>query len=508
MSINESSNGEQSSKPWWKQIPIPRYGVAFVIIVLILTALASSFFGADDNPKLSISQAASAEGKTQSLLYPMRDTRWVTDSALPELGSPTSVFQVVPLESGESAATNALKSFAEHFGRSTGALAKADGGTTIIEVTPYDTGNGDRPFGMASLVVSKLSGPTHSLQYSAMQETGFSDRDSGSGFSGDSGSSQGSAGDTGSTEESLSPVVIDPATPTTVISAPQNLPNGAPLIKIARDVLRAAGVDSSDWKTTIDDASTMSTGMSTVVACPENAKCAPQETSQETFVYSRQVVLTPLVDSTPVPDLNWYIEVGDKGVVISASGAWVKAEKIGEYSRRGTQSAITALQAGEDGIGFGMRSESDVYKTTSIDSAPPNAGSTDADSPNRSTFPPNPGPSEIPEPDDSLEPRIVTIKRVEAGYSLQFGAVNGKAASLLVPTYTFFGTDAGSEQYEEQVTLNALDPSIFAQAKPEPGADPDDKPTPEPLLPVEPQTPPGQTEPVPMPEPSLVPLPK
>ena len=508
MSTNGSSNGEQSSKPWWKQIPIPRYGVAFVIIVLILTALASSFFGADDNPKLSISQAASAEGKTQSLLYPMRDTRWVTDSALPELGSPTSVFQVVPLESGESAATNALKSFAEHFGR-TGALTTA-GGNTIIEVTPYgtpDTANGNTPTGAASFYDSKLSAGMNTLQYSAMQVTGSSDGDSGV-----SGPPQDLGSPTQSTIEPITPTHIGSTkpTPTTALSAPRDIPNEAALLKIARDVLRSAGIDSSDWQSVISDGSSMTTA----VACAETVRCEPQETT----LYSRQVVLTPLVDSIPVHDLNWYVEVGDKGVVLSASGAWVKAEKIGEYSRRGTQSAITALQAGEVGIGFGMRSESDVYKTTSIDSAPPNAGSPETDSPNRSTFPPNPGPSEIPEPDDSipvqddspLEPRIVTIKRVEAGYSLQFGAINGKAASLLVPTYTFFGTatGVGSEEFEEQVTLNALDPSLFAPAKPAPGTNPDNKPTPEPLLPVEPQTPPRQTEPVPMPEPSLVPLPK
>ena len=523
-----SSRGisESTERPS-RRFPTPGYGAIFVIIVLALTALFSSCYGADNNPRLSISAPISAEARSNasgdSLLYPVRDMRWVTDSALPGLGSPANVYQVVRLEQGNAAGRDALKRFAEHFGR-TGEATNTEGITTI-EVTTPDSTNGVPATGVASLygeVATSVSMPMNTLSYSATPSWAQYSQGSSTGGSSSGGSSTGSG-------SSTPPVTINSEVPITAPpSVPVDLPKNAALLRIAHDVLSAAGIDSSGWQSTINDASAMSSG----VSCEPETACDQQES---TTILSRQVVLTPLVDSIPVHDLDWYVEVGDKGAVLNASGAWVKTERVGEYSRRGTLNAVAALQAGEGGLGYGwlpMAAAEGKPTALSSNAVPPNAAPSNAATSN--AVPPsaatsnslcsNTRSSDMPvQADSSSEPIVVTIKRVEAGYSLQFGAINGKDAALLVPTYTFFGsstadgsstptlpeTNSGvaTDPINEEITLNALDPSLFAPLVPKPGDDPNSPPGPRPLAPPEPQAVDPQPEPAPAPIPNSSPSP-
>ncbi|CAB4774278.1 unannotated protein [freshwater metagenome] len=518
-----SSRGisESTERPS-RRFPTPGYGAIFVIIVLALTALLSSCYGADNNPRLSISAPISAEARSNasgdSLLYPVREMRWVTDSALPGLGSPVNVYQVVPFEQGAAAGRDALKRFASHFG-STGEVTNTEGITTI-EVTTSDSTNGVPATGVASLygeVATSVSRPMNTLSYSATPSWAQYSPGSASGGSSTGGSSTGGSSTGGSstdgsasgTGSSTPPVAIDSEVPITAPpSVPVDLPKNAALLRIAHDVLSAAGIDSSGWQSTINDASAMWSG----VSCAPETACDPQES---TTILSRQVVMTPLVDSIPVHDLDWYVEVGDKGAVLNASGAWVKTERVGEYSRRGTLNAVAALQAGEGGLGYGwlpMAAAEGKPTGLSSNAVPPSAATSNTLSSNTLS-------SDLPfEAESSLEPIVVTIKRVEAGYSLQFGAVNGKAAALLVPTYTFFGSstadgsstpglpetesDLSRDPINAEITLNALDPSLFAPLDPEPGDDPISPPDPRPLPPTEPQPTEPQPEPVPAPIPN------
>ena len=507
---------ESAEHSKWR-IPTPGYGAIFVIIVLALTALLSSCYGADNNPRLSISAPISAEARSNasadSLLYPVREMRWVTDSALPGLGSPVNVYQVVPLEQGAAAGRDALKRFASHIG-STGEVTNTEGITTI-EVTTSDSTNGVPATGVASLygeVATSVSRPMNTLSYSATPSWAQYSPGSSTGGSSTGGSStDGSASGTGS---STPPVAIDSEVPITAPpSVSVDLPKNAALLRIAHDVLSAAGIDSSGWQSTINDASAMSSG----VSCEPETACGPQES---TTILSRQVVMTPLVDSIPVHDLDWYVEVGDKGAVLNASGAWVKTERVGEYSRRGTLNAVAALQAGEGGLGYGwlpMAAAEGKPTALSSNSAPSNAATSNAVPPSAATS--NTRSSDMPvQAESSLEPIVVTIKRVEAGYSLQFGAINGRDAALLVPTYTFFGSstayesttpapgeiDSGgnSDPINAEITLNALDPSLFAPLDPKPGDDSNAPPEPRPLAPTEPQPVDPQPEPAPAPIPN------
>ncbi len=507
----------ESAEPSKWRIPTPGYGAIFVIIVLALTALLSSCYGADNNPRLSISAPISAEARNNasadSLLYPVREMRWVTDSVLPGLGSPVNVYQVVPLEQGAAAGRDALKRFASHFG-STGEATNTEGITTIA-VTTSDSTNGVPATGVASLygeVATSVSRPMNTLSYSAtpswaQYSPGSSSGGSSSGGSSSGGSSSGGSSSGGSS--STPPVAIDSEVPITAPpSVPVDLPKNAALLRIAHEVLSAAGIDSSGWHSSINDASAMSSG----VSCEPETACEPQES---TTILSRQVVMTPLIDSIPVHDLDWYVEVGDKGAVLNASGAWVKTERVGEYSRRGTLNAVAALQAGEGGLGYGwlpMAAAEGKPTALSSNSVPPSAATSNTRS------------SDLPVEEESpLEPIVVTIKRVEAGYSLQFGAINGKAAALLVPTYTFFGSstadgsstpglpetesDLSTYPINAEITLNALDPSLFAPLDPKPGDDPISPPDPRPLPPTEPQPTEPQPEPAPVPVPAPAPIP-
>ncbi|AKL73010.1 hypothetical protein IMCC26256_11717 [Actinobacteria bacterium IMCC26256] len=466
MGSNEGISESTEHSNW--RIPTPGYGAIFVIIVLALTALLSSCYGADKNPRLSISAPGSAKASSESLLYPARETRWTSSSALPGLGSPGEVYQVVPFESGKDSATNALKSFAEHFG-SAGALKKIDCSSSI-EVSHAPLTAGDTLTGLATLsceVPASEIGALTTLSYTRNQAPQFSQGSSSS--SGPSSSSQGP--ESSNPNDPLPPVTTNTVAPDLIDSTPQDIPRGDAVIKIARDVLRSTGIDSSDWLSSVNDASMMSTS----VSCEQSAICEPQGST----LYSRQVVLTPLVNSLPVHDLDWYVEIGDQGLVLSAYGAWVKAERLGEYSRRGTERAFTALQAGEAGLVFG------VMPMGALASASGDETSANTDLP------------EMPIQDGLVVgPRVVTIDRVESGYSMQFGAINGEAASLLVPTYTFLGVD--TEGIEAQATLNALDPSLFAPLEPTPGIDPG-VPDPKQIPPIEPQPAPLETEPAPIP---------
>ena len=133
-----SSRGvsEGSDRPS-RRFPTPGYGALFVIIVLCITALLSSCYGADNNPRLIINGPISGDASSESLLYPARETRWTSNSALPALGSPSEVYQVVPFESGKDSATNALKSFVKLFSEVKGtALSKVtDSALSMIDNT-------------------------------------------------------------------------------------------------------------------------------------------------------------------------------------------------------------------------------------------------------------------------------------------------------------------------------------------------------------------------------------
>lgn len=460
-------NPESTDRPL-RRFPTPGYGALFVIIVLAVTALLSSCYGADKNPRLSISAPSSAALNSESRLNPVRETRWTSDSALPALGSPSEVYQVVPFESGKDSATSALKSFAEHFG-SAGEVQRI-GCSSSIEVSHAPLTDGDTLTGLATL---SCQGDGSEYALTTLSYYRNQAPQSSPGSSTSSGSSSSSQGpESSNPNDALPPVTTDTVAPDLIQSTPQDIPRGDALIKIARDVLRSTGIDSSDWLSSVNDASMMSTG----VSCEQNAICKPPLDA----LYSRQVVLTPLVNSLPVHDLDWYVEVGDQGLVLSAYGAWVKAEKLGDYARRGTERAFTALQAGEAGLGFGM------MPMEALASASGSEPSANTDVP------------EMPIQDGLvMEPRVVTINRVESGYSLQFGAINGEAASLLVPTYTFFGVD--TEGIDAQATLNALDPSLFAPLEPTPGDDSNPPTEPKPIPPIEPQTAPLETEPAPIP---------
>lgn len=82
------------------------------------------------------------------------------------------------------------------------------------------------------------------------------------------------------------------------------------------------------------------------VACAPGADCTDAAPSDEQ-VLTRSVSLTRMLDGQAVAGLEWYVEIGAAGVVLSASGPVVELEELGDYPLRPVDEAVQALVDGD-----------------------------------------------------------------------------------------------------------------------------------------------------------------
>jgi hypothetical protein len=297
------------------------------------------------------------------------------------------------------------------------------------------------------------------------------------------------------------------------IGPPTDLPSPAEAEGLARDLLTRLGVlDGADWDVTVADAGTVGVA----VACPEDAdaptSCDPGET---TSVLSRSVSFRRVVDGAVSSGLDWWVEVGDGGVVQSLSGTLGDLEAQGEYPLRSTRAVFDDLVSGT-GWWYGdvraLAAEGDAAVTsdgaTGVAEEPAPGGTTGAGtdpSGGAGTDPsggagddpgviePEPTPEPLPEPLPEPEPVVVTVTGAERSLLLVGAFESGAGSSYLVPAYRFVGTYADGSEYRAE--LPALDPANVAPPTTTPPAtEPAPLPEPEP-----------QPEPVPAPGPAPLP---
>lgn len=402
-------------------------------------------------------------GAPYDAMYPMFEYRYRLAGALKDLGQEAPVYRLVaPALDAADVARMA-------------AALDISGEVVAVEGGGWEASDADRTL--------QISGDTSAWFVSVWNGPSYREIEGSTGSSG--GGSDGSTG-SGSVEtgEAEPPVVEDPdnsgpddsgVVPEPIpepepIPVPEDLPDDGQAIGIAKDMLDALGVPSGDWQFEVMD----STMMGIAVACaPTTDGCT--DTPTESVVLSRAVVAHRLVDGHIVSGLDWYIEIGDHGVVQSVGGVLADIERVADYPLRSTTDVFEDLQSGDGGI-FGEPVALALGDTGIVIDCPDNARCA------------------APEPEcieGCPEPEIVevTVTDVSLGAQVFYAAdENGNPVQYVVPMYHFIGSlPDGTEWSADLLAISDeyVTPPTVVEPTPDPG-------------PVEPPV--GAPEPAPVPE--------
>ena len=261
------------------------------------------------------------------------------------------------------------------------------------------------------------------------------------------------------TDPGLEPEPVPVPEPTPVpIPEPVDLPDPAEAQRIAEDLLAALGVlDGADWQFTVNDGTTMGIA----VSCVEGTVC--DDTVEPPVLTSRSVVAQRMVDGRAVIGLEWYVEVGDLGLVQYAGGMLADLERVDDYPLQSTTDVYDALVRGDFGGGpvplGAPEAMSSVDPGVAID-CPPDT---------RCAAP------DIACVDDCPEPQVVTITVTGVTLASQLWYATdgaGNPVQYLVPSYRFVGSfDDGTEWSS---VMLAIDDAYVTGAEPTPTPMPDD----------------------------------
>ncbi|HVJ98047.1 MAG TPA: hypothetical protein VNC41_14555, partial [Acidimicrobiia bacterium] len=331
------------------------------------------------------SRSAAADAK------PFAPIEYSLATNLPDLGATGLVYRVGAPRSAADAAT---------------AIAAALG----IEGTTVERDGTAEVVGANRTVTVSNAGPLTVSIYDSVPTTeparGGSAPDAGTGSGASPGVVDGSDGSTDVAKEA--PVVVDePRDEVPTIDAPTNLPSAAGAEQIARELLNRIGVEG-DYEAEVSDGG--SVGVAT--ACVTNSDCPP---AAEPIVTSRSVILFRTIDGQRVSGLEWYVDVGDEGVVGSVTGTLTSLETVGDYPLRSVAAAYEALRRGETA---GSR---DLVAKGSPDS------NVDV-------------PAIAPLPDVTVEPQRVAVSGATRGTIFIPTYESGGPTAYLVPSYRFEGT--------------------------------------------------------------------
>jgi hypothetical protein len=203
--------------------------------------------------------------------------------------------------------------------------------------------------------------------------------------------------------------------------APKNLPDANTAERIARDTLNALGVlAGGDWQFEQFD------GAVQVTSCAADGRC---DEPGEPVLYSRTVIAHRVIDGRPVMGLDWYVDIGDNGVVQSLSGVIADVAVVADYPLRPTADVFADLQSGKSWYGGGVVALADDTLGGAPDIAiAPECIDTDC---------------EVPEP----EIVDVTVTDVALGLQLWYGVdADNNPVQYVVPSYHFTGSfDDGTE---------------------------------------------------------------
>ena len=224
--------------------------------------------------------------------------------------------------------------------------------------------------------------------------------------------------------------------PYTPPPAPTDLPDDTEAIDIGRDLLNAIGVlDGGDWEFEAIDSS-----MGVSSTCAADTECID---IGETIVYSRGVIARRVIGGHPVSGMEWYIDIGDQGVVQSFGGMLATVESIGEYPLRSTSEVFEDLQSGDIWYGgdiVALGAPEARSADTAIDRCAVDAKCADV----MPVCAPDATDCDIPEP----EIVDVTVTDVRLGLQVWYGTdADGNGVQYIVPSYNFTGSFADGSDW-------------------------------------------------------------
>ncbi len=229
------------------------------------------------------------------------------------------------------------------------------------------------------------------------------------------------------------------------VPAPENLPDANEAERIARYTLNALGVlASGDWQFEQFD------GAVQVASCAADAGC---DEPSEPILYSRTVIAHRVIDGRVVMGLDWYVDIGDQGVVQSLSGMLADVEVLADYPLRSTSDVFADLQSGKSWYGGGVVALADDTPAGAPDIAI--------------------APDCIDETCELPEPEIidVTVTDVSLGLQLWYGVdADGNSVQYVVPSYHFTGSFADGTDWV--VDLIAVSDEYINPAPADDGAAP------------------------------------
>lgn len=407
---------------------------------LIVSACGSSADQVASRPaplRLSLPSAASADS-AKPALYPERDTTYVLDGTLADLGPQAPVRKLVahPVTEAEVAHIATVLGMQ-------GAPARTDSG--------YEVRDGD-----ALLSVDTSFGSTY-VNYSSSGNAG-------------GGSSPGSRGSgSASDPQPVDPqppapdpdVTIEkpPATPPVplpTVPPAVDVPNADDAARIAKSLLDDLGVlDDQQWSHNTSDFD------GATISCAVDEPCdAPPDSA----ITARTVGYELLIDGNPVPGVGWSVTIGSHRRIEAVSGTWARPEPGDNYDLRSTQGVFDDLRNGRAqyvGVQAMLATGAaeiapQVAPDTALDTAPGIAPDI-AEDPPRTTPDATVGP---------VPPLVIHITGVSLGAARWDGSDKSGPVAYLVPTYRFHATIDGGSPYD--IELLALDPASFTMVSPPP----------------------------------------
>ncbi len=250
---------------------------------------------------------------------------------------------------------------------------------------------------------------------------------------------------------------------------PKDLPSETEAMAIANDFLDALGLlRGYSWEFEINDYSTVSSSGSCAVSsdAPETEVC--EDVITEEIVYSRSVTAHRLVDGRTVAGLDFYVEVGDLGVVTNAGGMLASLEYLGDYPLRTTAQAFEDLKSGNGG--FYGRDVVALGAPEAVSSDECEGGpATDCIAPDIACDGPCPEPEIIE----------ITVTGVSLSSQVYYTAdENGAPAQYVVATYHFVGSFPDGTEWSSDVVAVTDEYIVDAPTPTEPQGTDDPAPPP------------------------------
>jgi hypothetical protein len=398
--------------------------------------------------------SASGEPESSDLVYPGFEYRYTLGGALADLGDRAPVYRLLAgaMDTARVGAMAGALGIDAPVGEIEGGWEVSDGERTLM-----------------------VSGDASGWYVSVWQGPGVTrDVEPGSGGVDGSGSGGGTDGDVGddtsTAEEPTKEPVPDeqpvpepieepvdlPDEPVDLPDEPVDLPDEHEARRIAEEVLGALGVlAGGDWVFEVHDG----TMMGVAVACPEDGDC-PTGSGDDAVLLSRSVTARRIVDGHPVVGLEWYVEVGDHGVVQWAGGMLADLERVADYPLRSTRDVYDDLTTGK---AYGGPLPLGAEPAIADADCPPDARCTAPDC------------LDCPAP----EPVEITVNAVSLAAQVWYALdEHGAPVSYIVPTYHFSGRFADGTDWSTD--LLAVDEAYVAPPPVvEPQPDPDEvKPDP------------------------------